>query len=60
MTSVASMLRRMFRAMKYAAQDENFGVVAGAALTLIVVGTVVYSSAKAGAWSTGSTSPSAR
>ena len=37
------MLRRMFRAVKYAAQDENFGVVAGAALTLILVGTVVYS-----------------
>jgi hypothetical protein len=41
--SVASMLRRMFRAMKYAAHDENFGVVAGAAVTLILVGTVVYS-----------------
>ena len=41
--SVATMLRRMLRAMKYAAQDENFGVVAGAAVTLILVGTVVYS-----------------
>ena len=37
------MLRRMFRAMKYAAKDENFGVVAGAAVTLILVGTVTYS-----------------
>ena len=41
--SVATMLRRMLRAMKYAAKDENFGVVAGAAVTLILVGTVVYS-----------------
>ena len=40
--SVATMLRRMFRAMKFAAKDENFGVVAGAAVTLILVGTVVY------------------
>ena len=43
MTSVASMLRRMLKAVKYAAKDENFAVVAGAALTLILVGTVVYS-----------------
>ncbi len=43
MLSVASMLRRMFRAMKYSAKEENFAVVAGAAVTLILVGTVAYS-----------------
>ena len=43
MTSVASMLRRMFRAMKFSAKEENFAVVAGAAVSLIVVGTVAYS-----------------
>ena len=43
MLSVASMLRRMLRAMKYAAKEENFAVVAGAAVTLILVGTVTYS-----------------
>ncbi len=43
MLSVASMLRRMFRAMKYSAKEENFAVVAGAAVSLILVGTVTYS-----------------
>ena len=38
MTSVPSMLRRMLKAMKYAAKDENFGVVAGAGISLILVG----------------------
>ena len=37
------MFRRMLRAMKYAAKEENFAVVAGAAVTLILVGTVAYS-----------------
>ena len=41
--SVTSMLRRMFRAMKYSAKEENFAVVAGAAVSLILVGTVTYS-----------------
>jgi len=41
--SVASMLRRMFRAMKFSAKEENFAVVAGAAVSLILVGTVAYS-----------------
>ena len=41
--SVMSMLRRMLRAMKYAAKEEHFAVVAGAAVTLILVGTVTYS-----------------
>ena len=43
MPSVISMLRRMLRAMKYAAQEEHFAVVAGAGVTLILVGTVAYS-----------------
>ena len=43
MLSVVSMLRRMFGAMKYAAKEENFGAVAGAAIVLILVGTVTYS-----------------
>ena len=40
---IAPMLKRMLRAMKYAAKEENFAVVAGAAVTLILVGTVTYS-----------------
>ena len=43
MLSVTSMLRRMLRAMKYSATEENFAVVAGAAITLIFVGTVTWS-----------------
>ena len=43
MVSVTRMLRRMFGAMKYAAKEEHFAVVAGAAVTLILVGTVTYS-----------------
>jgi Ion channel len=41
--SVASMLRRMLRAAKYSAKEEHFAVVAGAAISLILVGTVTYS-----------------
>jgi hypothetical protein len=37
------MLQRMFRAVKYARKEEHFAVVAGAAVSLIFVGTVVYS-----------------
>ena len=43
MLSVLTMLRRMQGAIRYAAKEETFGAVAGAALTLILVGTVVYS-----------------
>ena len=43
MWSVVRMLQRMLRAMKYAAKEEHFAVVAGAAVSLILVGTVVYS-----------------
>ena len=37
------MLRRMLGAMKHAAREENFAAVAGAAVALILVGTVTYS-----------------
>ena len=40
---VAPMLKRMLRAIKYAAKEEHFAVVAGAAVTLILVGTATYS-----------------
>ena len=41
--SVLFMLRRMLRAIKYAVKEENFVVVAGASIVLILVGTVTYS-----------------
>ena len=41
--SVTRMLRRMLRAMKYAAKEEHFAVVAGASVALILVGTLTYS-----------------
>ena len=37
------MLQRMLRAMKYAAKEEHFAAVAGAGVSLILLGTVVYS-----------------
>ena len=43
MLSVLTMLRRMRGAIRYAAKEENFAAVVGAAVTLILVGTVVYS-----------------
>ena len=42
MLSVVAMLKRMFEAIKYAAKDEGFGAVVGAAIVLILVGTVTY------------------
>ena len=42
-TVVPAMLRRMVRAMKYARTEENFAAVAGAAIGLILLGTVTYS-----------------
>ena len=42
MLSVLPMLRRMLRAMKYAANEEYFAAVAGASIVLILVGTVTY------------------
>jgi Ion channel len=41
--SVGRMLQRMLKAMKYASKEEHFAVVAGAGVSLILVGTVVYS-----------------
>ena len=43
MVSVVRMLHRFVGAIKHAAKEEHFAVVAGAAVTLILVGTVVYS-----------------
>ena len=43
MLSVTRMLRRMLRAMKYSAKEEHFAVVAGAGVSLILIGTVTYS-----------------
>ena len=37
------MFRRMFRAIKYAAKEESFAAVFGAAVVLVLVGTVTYS-----------------
>ena len=41
--SVAAMFQRMVGAMKYAAKEENFAVVVGAAVALVLLGTVTYS-----------------
>ena len=43
MLSVVRMLQRMVRAAKHSAKEENFAVVAGAGVSLILVGTIVYS-----------------
>jgi len=54
------MLRRMLRAMKYAAKEENFVAVLGVAISLIFIGTVTQSLAEGWSVGNGSTSPSAR
>ena len=43
MLSVVTMLKRMLGAMKYAAKEENFAAIVGAAIALLLVGTVTYS-----------------
>jgi Ion channel len=43
MVSVVTMLRRMLGAIKYAAKEESFAAVVGAAIVLVLVGTVTYS-----------------
>ena len=43
MLSVTSMLRRMLGAIKHAAKEETFAAVVGAAIVLVLVGTVTYS-----------------
>jgi hypothetical protein len=41
--SVATMFKRFFNAMKHAAREETFVAVAGAAVSLVLVGTITYS-----------------
>ena len=41
--SVVTMFRRFFRAVKYAAKEDSFAAIFGAAVLLILVGTVAYS-----------------
>jgi Ion channel len=36
------MIRRLARALRYARQEENFGPIVGAGLTLVIVGTLAY------------------
>ena len=43
MLSVVTMFRRFFHAVKYAAKEETFAAVFGAAIVLVVVGTITYS-----------------
>ena len=43
MVSVVTMLRRMLGAIKHAAKEESFAAVVGAAIVLVLVGTVTYS-----------------
>ena len=43
MWSVVRMFQRMLRAMKCASKEEHFAAIAGAAVFLILLGTVVYS-----------------
>ena len=43
MISVATMFRRFFHAIKYAAKEESFAAIFGAAILLVLVGTVTYS-----------------
>jgi hypothetical protein len=43
MVSVVLMLCRMAGAIKYAVKEERFGAVVGAAVILVLVGTVTYS-----------------
>jgi hypothetical protein len=43
LTVVPAILRRMLMAVKYAREEENFAAVAGAAVALILLGTITYS-----------------
>ena len=51
MLSVARMFQRLFRAAKYAAKEESFAAVFGAAIVLVIVGTITYSLGEG--WSVG-------
>ena len=44
--SVVRMFRQMFGAIKYAARDEGFVAILGAAMLLVITGTVAYSLAE--------------
>ena len=46
MLSAALMFRRMFGAIRYAAREEGFAAVLGAAIILVIVGTVTYTLAE--------------
>ena len=43
MVSVITMFHRFIGAIKHAAREENFVAVAGAAISLVLVGTITYS-----------------
>ena len=42
LVSVATMFRRFLKAIKHAAKEESFAAVFGAAITLVIIGTVTY------------------
>jgi hypothetical protein len=42
LVSVATMFRRFLAAIKHAAKEESFAAVFGAAITLVIIGTVTY------------------
>ncbi len=46
MISVVRMFRKMFGAIKYAAREEGFIAILGAAILLVITGTVAYSLAE--------------
>jgi hypothetical protein len=43
MLSVARMVQRFLGAIKYAAKEESFAAIFGAAIALVIIGTVTYS-----------------
>ena len=59
MVSIITMFHRFIGAIKHAAREENFVAVAGAAISLVLVGTITYSLGEGWNVSTGSTSLSA-
>ena len=48
MVSVVRMFRRFVGAIKHAAKEESFAAIFGAAILLILIGTVTYSLGEAG------------
>ena len=43
MVSLIRMLQRMFGAIKHAAKEESFAAIVGAAIALVLTGTITYS-----------------